>query len=206
MTGQNVLTYNLGRIQYFKLITALLCEPEEEITPAVELYRQLFESVESIDRKLTPIVDELKAASNAGQTKLLVEYARLFIGPFKLPAPPYASCYLGSKHLHNEVTDWVRNFYEQSGLEFDYTIMDMPDHIAVETEFLHFLLARSYTARQKHDFRQSEVYMKNYSIFFEGHHKKWVPVFIGEVLKSTDEPFYEILFKLIDKALPHLNR
>lgn len=193
-----------ARIQYLQLITALLCEPEEEVIQNTELYSQLKQCVEFLNPDLTLLVDELQKGAEKNITRFLVEYSRLFIGPFKLPTPPYASCYLGSKELNNEITEWVRQFYETSGLEFDYTIMDLPDHIAVETEFLHFLLTQQLIAAKENEPEALADFQNRYHTFLEKHHGLWVPVFSQTVIDETGEPFYQNLFRLIKAMLPVL--
>jgi len=205
MNQQNMYLDLETRIAYFRLITALLCEPEEDITFNEELYRQLLEVTNTLFPQANTLIVQLKKASGeTTKTKLLVEYARLFIGPFKLPTPPYASCYLGSRELNNEITDWVRSFYEDSGLEFDYTIMDLPDHIAVETEFLHYLLTKEYQALMENDKERADWFHERYSTFFQHHHSKWVDVLSKKVIAETMEPFYSVLFQLIYVATTKL--
>jgi TorA maturation chaperone TorD len=204
MTQSQDLSGKYARIQYFQLITALLCEPEKETVHNAELYIQLQQCVGTIQPDLKPMVDKLKKSSEKELTALMIEYARLFIGPFKLVAPPYASCYLGSKELNNEITDWVRQFYETSGLEFDYTIMDLPDHIAVETEFLHYLATRQLIAENEENTEDVTNFGKRYHAFLNDHHKQWVPIFSQQVINESSEPFYQVLCRLIMKMLPSL--
>lgn len=204
MIKQDELPLSRARIQYYQLITALLCEPEEEVTHSAELYEQLTQCVTILNADLSPLVDELRVSSQKDLTFLLIEYSRLFIGPFILPAPPYASCYLGSKELNNEITEWVRMFYETSGLEFDYTIMDLPDHIAVETEFLHYLITRQIIAENEENTEDASNFGKRYHAFLNDHHKRWLPVFCQQVINETSDPFYKFLFRLIMKMLSSL--
>jgi putative dimethyl sulfoxide reductase chaperone len=168
------------------------------------LFSQLKQCVSLLNPDSTQLVDELQKSAGQDTNALLIEYARLFIGPFKLPTPPYASCYLGSKELNNEITEWVRKFYESSGLEFDYTIMDLPDHIAVETEFLHYLLTQQLIAANENEPEALAENETRYHTFLEKHHGCWVPVLSQNVITESSEPFYQNLFRLIKEMLPSL--
>ncbi|MFN2356106.1 MAG: molecular chaperone, partial [Desulfopila sp.] len=69
---------------------------------------------------------------------LLVEYARLFVGPFELLAPPYGSVYLETgRRLMGDSTIAVQHMYTNAGLTLD--VQEAPDHIALELEFMHYL-------------------------------------------------------------------
>lgn len=74
--------------------------------------------------------------------ELAVEHARLFVGPFKLEAPPYGSVYLdGDGRVMGDSTLAVRDMYASEGLALSDRFGDMADHIAAELEFVHFLIA-----------------------------------------------------------------
>ncbi len=203
MTHANDFLQEKAKIQYYQIITALLCEPEDDVTNNQEVYRRLREAVEILDETLLEWVDNLKEHANRPVKELLIEYSRLFIGPFKLPSPPYASCYLGSKEFNGEVSEWVRKYYENAGLAFDYTIMDLPDHIAVETEFLQYLLSKHLETNEVADI-WDEKYLKAFNYFVANHHGKWVPQLADAVIEHTNEPYYKTLFELIKKMIPNL--
>jgi len=84
-----------------------------------------------------------EAAHVLGETSLepqLVEYSRLFLGPFKLVAPPYGSVWLDKqKTVMGDSTARVAAFYHAQGLQLTDDFPELPDHIAVELEFLSYL-------------------------------------------------------------------
>jgi TorA maturation chaperone TorD len=91
--------------------------------------------------------DAAKKLTVAGQEgtlqDLAIAYAKLFVGPFALQAPPYGSCYLepGGRVMGLSTME-VRKIYRAHGLALDSEFHDLPDHIAVELEFMHFLVCR----------------------------------------------------------------
>lgn len=71
---------------------------------------------------------------------LAVEHARLFIGPFQLVAPPYGSIYLDdTKTVMGDSTARVAAFYHACGLHLADDFHELPDHFAVELEFMAYL-------------------------------------------------------------------
>jgi TorA maturation chaperone TorD len=69
----------------------------------------------SILHKHTIFFTELKASilSDPELESLKVDYTRLFVGMFKLPAPPYGSAYLEDNRIMAESIINVRNWYEK---------------------------------------------------------------------------------------------
>lgn len=191
---------NQARLVYTRAITALLCEPEKEVVQTAAIYRELEQSMTLLLPEAKELVANLEKEAQLPIKKLLVEYASLFIGPFKLLVPPYASCYLGKKQLNSEIADHVREFYLSAGLEYDHSLADLPDHIAVETEFIHFLLSKMQNGLQTHETKAEPDYADIYNRFTNDHYKKWVPEMCRLVIVNSRLPFYQNLFSLIQKT------
>lgn len=70
---------------------------------------------------------ELKACilSDLELESLKVDYTRLFVGMFKLPAPPHGSVYLEDNRIMAESIIDIRNWYEKEAL--NVVINDPPD-------------------------------------------------------------------------------
>lgn len=178
-------------LQYF---TALVCEPDSEVFTDQVLYQQMIICFEALGIPQQQTILQLQKAAEEEAELLLKEYARLFIGPFALPTPPYASVYYGEKLLNNEITDAVRRAYEKAGIHFEESSGDLPDHIAVETEFVRYLLSRmdnGATSDEKEDWKAQ------YESFLNEHYKKWVPKFCLQVEQETNSVYYKTLFKLL---------
>jgi TorA-specific chaperone len=79
---------------------------------------------------------------------LETEYVRLFISHRDgIAAPLYESCYLGvepedTAPLMGEPAKRVKERFESKGLSLDSNINEPPDHLAIELEFLYFLLEK----------------------------------------------------------------
>ena len=126
--------------------------------------------------------------------ELKVEYARLFVGPYKLLAPPYGSVYLEPERriMGNSTMDVV-NRYRQSGLIVAEDFKDAPDHIAAELEFMHFLIFKAMEAANQGDVNGIVTGLLNQQSFLEQHLGAWVHEFAGNVDDSAKTPFYRNL-------------
>lgn len=90
--------------------------------------------------------------AEVGAEELAVEHARLFVGPFELEAPPYGSIYLDEgRRVMGDSTLAVINAYADEGLVLDDQFGEMPDHIAAELEFLHYLASMQAAALTRND-------------------------------------------------------
>ncbi len=108
-------------------------------------YREVFDSCDAELAAAFHMLEE--AARQLDLTRLRVDYAALFVGPAELRACPYGSVHLEKGHqLYGETTSGVAKLYAQAGLQMGADSTTVPDHIAVELEFLHFLLHRSASA------------------------------------------------------------
>lgn len=209
MTKKEFINIEKARANCFNIFTALFCQPQQEIIKSNKVYDSLLSSIEAISPKCVDYVLDLKKIKSKFKTeKLLVEYTRLFIGPFGMVAPPYSSMYFGSKNnLMSDETLWVINFYNEMGLEFDNKIKEAPDHIAIELEFIYYLIYKEITELDSRKMKSAKHFWINQASFYNNHFKKWAIEFSDKIEKGTTYEFYKILgvcFKqfLIDDKIP----
>jgi TorA maturation chaperone TorD len=125
---------------------------------------------------------------------LTVEYTRLFLGPFEIKAPPYGSLYLdGEKKVMGDSTMEVIRFYEDAGLSRSKDCRDLPDHIAVELEFMSYLIYQETAALEKSDFVTSLEMIKKQESFLDRFLGLWIVPFCGRIKETTDNRFYAAL-------------
>ncbi len=127
---------------------------------------------------------------------LKTDYAQLFVGPFKLLAPPYGSFYLEDGKIMGESTIDVRNWYEKEGL--DVVIKDAPDHIAMELEFMYYLIARQTQTTNKGNLQDIQLYQQKQKSFLYVHLARWLPEFAEKVQKNAQTEFYKKLARLTE--------
>jgi len=125
---------------------------------------------------------------------LAVEYARLFLGPFEIKAPPYGSLYLdGERRVMGDSTVEVIRSYEEAGLSRNNDCTDLPDHVAVELEFMSYLLYREVEALEKSDFVTALEMVKKQERFLDKCLGRWIVAFCKKIKESTDNGFYSAL-------------
>ncbi|MHC4148943.1 MAG: TorD/DmsD family molecular chaperone [Planctomycetota bacterium] len=125
---------------------------------------------------------------------LRVDFTRLFVGPFKLLAPPYGSVYLEDNRILGDSTVDVRSFYEGEGLEV--VIKDAPDHIAMELEFMHYLVTKQIEATGKANLQILESFLQKQQSFLQTHLTRWLPRFVQKVQENAQTEFYRKLTQL----------
>ena len=127
---------------------------------------------------------------------LKIDFTRLFLGPFKLLAPPYGSVYLENNMIMGESTIDVRKFYEDEDLGI--VIKDAPDHIAMELEFMYYLVAKQTQATNEGNLRNIQLYEQKQKSFLCSHLGRWLPEFAENVQKNSQTEFYKKLANLTD--------
>jgi len=100
----------------------------------------------------------------------------------------------------------VKRFYAFFGLAPDSARNDMPDHVAAELEFMHFLAWRSLAARGvaggeagRDDPNGPEHYLAAQRDFLERHLAQWLPAFCQRLVEKEAPPFYACLASLADR-------
>ena len=148
-------------------------------------------------------VDLGKALEGGSDKKLLddlaVEYTRLFIGPGKHVAP-YAAVYLGGEgaSLWGAETIWVKKFIEAAGFDYRTDYHDLPDHVAVELEFMQEITANEAEALENEDRERAEKLKQVEEEFMTTHMAKWVPGFCRQVQDRAKLPFYRAMARLTE--------
>ena len=166
------------RAETYRVLAACYCPPD------AELLRNLQVASASASSPFAALAGHVPEQAELGQ--LLVEHARLFVGPFKLLAPPYGSVYLDNgEHLMGESTMDVRSRYRSEGL--DLAIREVCDHISVELEFLHYLVCREGEAQH---LEKAAVLRDRQVGFLQAHLGRWLPDFSARVRKSSPTSVY----------------
>lgn len=72
-----------ARAGTFNVFTALLCQPEEDFIKSDEIFETLKSVLNIVNPDCSKIVSRMQKATKQNTTQeLLIEYTRLFIGPF----------------------------------------------------------------------------------------------------------------------------
>ncbi len=104
----------------------------------------------------------------AGEYKLLetlqVEYTGLFITSFPtLKAPLYKSFY-SSKELFSTDAEIIEDIYAENNFEMNKEAYELPDHLAVELEFVFRLIDEAKSKELQRDFIKKHILSWTYSL------------------------------------------
>lgn len=163
--------------------------------PSQDLLNYLKELGGFNDKVSTPDIvkglDLLRKGADCEPEKLALEHTRLFIGPYRLPAPPYESVYRTAERLvMQQPTIEVRKAYLQAGLQVKGIHTNPDDHISAELEFMEYLCDKTASSMRNQDAHKAMKHIELQEKFLEEHLNIWVPAFSEDILKSTEQDFY----------------
>lgn len=144
-----------------------------------------------------PQVREVLALSEQfeDRTAEQLAYTRLFIGSFKMEAPPYASYYLEEDHtLNGRAAIEVEAVYAQFGIELDSKEIAPADH-------LRYLLAFLALVAQRYEETGEQAFAEAYADFRDEYVFTWIDQFATLVERYAEHPYYPSLVTLIVSVL-----
>lgn len=176
------------------LSSMYLCRPTKE---NIETWKQLLEKDDSgFMYDLRIALKEIDVNSERELDKLLWEYTRLFIGPYRLPCPPWESVYTSPKRLMmQEAADKVIKIYHETGLAISSADV-MPDHIGAELNFLAVLFQK-----MNDDSEGNGGSLRIIERFLNEHLKRWVPRFVSDMERSADSALYKALARVTGEII-----
>jgi putative dimethyl sulfoxide reductase chaperone len=182
----------------FKLLAVFFYEPEMELWQQENILFRFCEAIQEIVPDAYPMAQRMcEVVEGSDEKQLKVDYATLFVGPFALPAAPYGSIYLEKiKRIMGDSTMVVLNLYREAGLKVD--VKEVPDHIAIELEFMYFLYSEELEAVQSGD-REKEISMATLRTYFLINClAPWVHQFCQDIRNGTNNLFYINLAECLD--------
>ncbi len=168
------------------LSSMYLCPPTKEV---IKNWKPLLDGeVLCSFLGLREAIQKIDLDSEEELEELLWEYTRVFIGPHKLPCPPWESVYTSpASLLMQEAYDQIGNLYSELGLVLNNPNL-MTDHLGVELNFLAVLGEKT-----TEDPERKHYYMGVAQILLNEHLRQWVPQFTLDMEKATDSSFYKAL-------------
>ena len=122
--------------------------------------------------------------------ELQIQFSRLFIGPFKVLAAPYGSVYLEEgKTTQGDSTLEVMKIYQEENLNVD--LKEPADHIAIELEFMYYLITNEINAINDGDLGKTKLYQSKQYSFLNRHLSQWIPEFTDAILNNSENEFYK---------------
>jgi len=197
--------WTMNRSNCFKLLAVCFYEPDKELFLKERLCENLaalfadfnFADSEAAAKKMRVALKE------KSHEEMIVDYARLFIGPFEMIASPYGSVYLeDSKRLMGDSTLYVQKMYQEAGLSLE--AHEAPDHIALELEFMHFLCFAEAEAAASANNEQVHSLAGKQTKFFRKFLASWVPEFCIAIRNGTNNDFYAALADCLESFVKNV--
>jgi len=136
---------------------------------------------------------------------LAVEYARLFLGPGRHISPHESVHHQrDSGHwgrLWGTATVEAKQIIESTSLTYTDEYKALPDHIAVELEFMQKVTLREEQAWREADADSVASCRQIEKEFIEKHLNRWIPAFCEKVMMEAQLPFYRELAGLTKKFI-----
>ncbi len=170
-----------------------------------EFFEQLSEALSGCCPAAVPFSDRMGAAlADYSQEELSVAFAKLFVGPFGLGAPPYGSIYLDEGgRLMGDSTAEVLKLYREAGLSIAKDFKNLPDHIGAELEFMYFLTYREREALEACDAEQVSLLRDRQKVFLHQFLAPWVDPFCAKVIDGTVNTYFRALAHCVQVFVAH---
>jgi TorA maturation chaperone TorD len=153
-------------------LIANLQDGSGELLASEELWKDQFYAA-----KLNELIENILAFDVDNRKTIVDEYNRLFL--VKPKAPPYETSFISV------------------GLIVSPSINELPDHIAIELEFMSFLCERELLAFKDGNDADAVVAQNEQRRFMSEHLARWYPQFAKKVLSETDEKLFKSLIQSV---------
>lgn len=172
------------RANSYKLLAECFQTPDDDLVALLEDVDQEEDLRLGVEAITEEIPDDLES--------LRVDYAKLFVGPFEVLAPPYGSVYLDDpERVMTESTVDVMDRYREVGL--DVGLDEPADHVAAELEFMYVLVVKEVEAINQSENDDVVEYLHRQRDFLRDHLGRWIADFTDEVRTHADTEFYRTL-------------
>jgi DMSO reductase family type II enzyme chaperone len=156
------------------------------------------------DLDLGPLLDALRQTGN----DLAAEYQRVFGLVVPRECPPYETEYHSSSEPFfraQQLAD-IAGFYRAFGLDTSLKEPERPDHLALELEFMAFLLLKKRLALESMttdtDADHASICDEAYARFFRDHLAWWIPSFATGLRRKAGTGFYAALGQILGAVVP----
>jgi len=132
-------------------------------------------------------------------------YIRIFVNSRTSVVPLYQSCYDGSSQstapqgvLMGSSAVLMKERFADKGLSLANDLNEPPDHVAIEMEYLYFLLQQGWS-------KQDDVLLSEAAAFAGDCMLPWVTVFKDRLSSESGCPFYPLAAALLEACLKGLS-
>ena len=187
-----------GRATTYGVLSALfLAAPSKAVADAIRAGGLLGEEASTA---LRAAASELTIAFQEAdrpdlENELAAEHTRLFVLPSGLV--PHEAVFVDqNKRLGGRITEGVRRYYHDAGAELSQACLELPDHIGVELEFMHFLCGIEAQLRERSDAAGLRKCLQFQSDFLGEHLLRWYRPLCEKVIGESRSAAYRALARL----------
>ena len=205
MSSDRLLSEDRARGECCRLLAAWFYPPQQDLWLQENLLGNLTDLLKQVCPAAAGHARRMQdSVSRCGTEALSVEHARLFVGPQRVIAPPYGSVYLeeGRRVMGESTLDALRA-YRDAGLHLDPDFKELPDHIAVELEFVHYLTAKGLDALRAGKAEEASRHFSAREVFLNQHLRRWIPPFCARIAEGTENDFYRSLAECLTAFIAH---
>lgn len=130
------------------------------------------------------------------------DYTRLFIGPHKLPSPPWESAYLNEERLlfQKETLEVRQAYLKYSFLPVEFG-HEADDHVGLELDFMYRLNEIALSKIEKDETNDLQELFTDQMSFLQDHLMKWIPQFSQAIINNANTDFYRGMASLLQGFL-----
>ena len=151
---------------------------------------------------LEHLLGEVAALPEGQNIPIEEEYLRLF--SVKPAAIPYESIYIDPEGLARGLTAaHIDGVYARAGLKLAPDIIEPPDHVAVELEFMAFLCTREVETLEAVRPEEAARSRDSQRVFLAKHLRRWFPEFARRVKKAAPDHLYAAVTEATFAFLHH---
>lgn len=183
------------RADCYRLLAACFYYPRKQVLIEEDFFKNLTHTLKRVCATAAVFSEKMEEEiSSSSEEELLVDYAKLFVGPNKLKAPPYGSVYLDKdRKIMGNSTVKVMELYRESGLSMSNDFKELPDHIAVELEFMYYMAFKEAEAVEKSETDTALHMLSMQHEFFGRFLGQWIIPFCEKIKEGADTAFYQSL-------------
>lgn len=193
---EDFFAYEKARGNAFRLLAECYLMPDRNILGKIH---DLADMLNRVCPEVVGFIQEFNSGceNDCDIDRLKVDYARLFVGPYSLLAPPYGSVYLeGERRIMGDSTLHALAMYRETGLDIAQDFNDAPDHIAAELEFMYSLVFKEIEAIAGGYYTIAADCVEKQKSFLETHLGAWISAFSAHIMESAETEFYRNLSTL----------
>lgn len=182
-----------ARADLCRYLSACYYEPGPELGEEKVFDSMLAAAAEIDPRLVDPVRGMAQDFGARGHEALLRDYARLFLGPVGVVAPPYESAWREGPGASGPP---ILALYRAGGFDIGEDFRDLPDHVACELEYLYLLLYREADGRALGDREEVAEATAARSRLLDQHLGRWIGPFTAAVASGAQSAFYRELATL----------